>query len=59
MIGLSCASTLPRVIKAYGHASWDSLKGLYKLLLTQDDIVKAELAKSLHLLAKNVSKKIA
>lgn len=58
-IGLSCASTLPRVIKAYGHTSWDSLKGLYKLLLMQDDTVKAELAKNLHILAKNVSKKIA
>lgn len=58
-IGLSCAITLPKVIKAYGHASWDSLRSLYRLLLQQDDQVRAELAKTLHLLAKSVSKKVA
>ena len=58
-ICLSVAETLPKVIKAFGKTSWQSLRSLYRSLLDQDDQVRAELAKTLHILAKNVDKKTA
>ena len=47
------------MLRAYGSESWKSLKPLYSLLLKQDDKVKAELARSLHLVAKSVHKSVA